>query len=80
MESMSVLDACVTIICCLPNLLDECYHDGADSVGEEHGYVVKIDPVIMNPPLMIQPGTVVDLISEYDASTDHFGEKQLYLK
>ena len=46
---------------------------GADDPGNEHGYVVKIPPVFLMPPVVVEPGTVVELVSTYDSSIDHFG-------
>lgn len=45
-----------------------------DVAGQEHGYVVRIDPDYMQPPYVLQPGQNVTLSASYDASVDHFGK------
>ena len=45
----------------------------AEVPGNEHSYVIQMEPEVITPSLMVEPGTIVELISQYDASTDHFG-------
>ena len=43
--------------------------------GEEHGYLVQMLDDTLDPPYQLSPGQAVRLVSRYDASVDHYGER-----
>ncbi|KAK9815494.1 hypothetical protein WJX72_004597 [[Myrmecia] bisecta] len=69
-------DATGEVIC------SSCAHygssDSVDAIGNEHGYLVKMDSVDLVPPYTLQPGQNVTMEAEYAANTDHFGVMSLF--
>lgn len=48
------------------------------AVGNERGYLVSMSQAVMQEAVQIQPGQNVTLVSDYNASEDHFGVMALF--
>ncbi|KAK9807375.1 hypothetical protein WJX73_008921 [Symbiochloris irregularis] len=49
-----------------------------DTAGNEHSYLVKMEHDTLQPVYMMEPGSIVELVSQYDASTNHYGVMSLF--
>ncbi len=47
--------------------------NSAGQPGNEQGFIVQIKADDVEPPYVIQPGTVVRLVAEYDSREDRLG-------
>ena len=47
-------------------------------MGNERGYLVSMSQAVMQEAVQVQPRQNVTLVSDYDASEDHFGVMALF--